>query len=89
MHGDKCVREAADEQRRRARGGASAPTRIPASGGKVQANKRPWKLPWVLGVMPSSLPDGVSGRTGVLTVAVAMAGGGALCTWGGSRVAFL
>jgi hypothetical protein len=89
MHGDRCVGEAADERRRRAHGGASALARIPASGGKVQTNKRPWKLPWVLGVMPSSLPDGVSGRTGVLTVATAMAGGGALCARGGSRVAFL
>jgi hypothetical protein len=47
------VGEAAGERRRQAHGGASALARIPVSGGEVRANKRPWELPCVLGVMPS------------------------------------
>jgi hypothetical protein len=89
MHGDGWVGEAAGELRRRARGGASAPAQIPVSGGEVRANKQPRKLPWVIGVMPSCLSGGVSGRTGVLVVVAAMAGGGAVCVRGGSRAAFV
>jgi hypothetical protein len=55
----------------------------------VRAKKRLWELPWVLGVMPTCLSSGVSGQTGVLIVAAAMAGGSAMCARGGSRAAFL
>jgi hypothetical protein len=90
MRGGGWVGEVAGERRRRrACGGASTPARIPASGGEVRANKRSWELPCVIGVMPSCLPGGVTGWKGVLAVAAAMAGGGAVCVRGGARVAFL
>jgi hypothetical protein len=89
MRGGGWVGEAAGGWRRRGRGGASAPARVLARGGRMRANKWPWQLPWVLGEVSSCLLDGEGGWTSMLAATATMVGGSAACARGGARAAFL